>query len=73
MTNFFSLIRADTNLKNLHMTGLSNYQVKEGQFRLIGLQIKVAFRWEEIVTKSEYDISGIAADKYPIYGKGKLM
>lgn len=55
------------------MTGLSDYQVKEGKFRLIGLQIKVAFHWEEIVTKSEYDINGIAANKYPIYGKGKLV
>ncbi|XP_035731130.1 uncharacterized protein LOC118445564 [Vespa mandarinia] len=68
-----SYITADTNLKNLHMTGLSDYQVKEGKFMLIGLQIKVAFRWEEIVTKSEYDINGTAANKYPIYGKGKLV
>ncbi|XP_046823031.1 uncharacterized protein LOC124425951 [Vespa crabro] len=68
-----SYITADTNLKNLHMTGLSDYQVKEGKFMLIGLQVKVAFHWEEIVTKSEYDINGTAADKYPIYGKGKLV
>ncbi|KAL2712989.1 uncharacterized protein V1478_017580 [Vespula squamosa] len=68
-----SYISADTNLKNLHMTGLSDYQIKEGKFTLIGLQIKVAFHWEEIVTKSEYDINGTAANKYPIYGKGKLV
>ncbi|KAF7397947.1 hypothetical protein HZH68_009169 [Vespula germanica] len=68
-----SYISADTNLKNLHISGLSNYQVKQGKFMLVGLQIKVGFHWEEIATRSKYDINGTAANKYPIYGKGELV
>ncbi|KAL2743660.1 uncharacterized protein V1477_008100 [Vespula maculifrons] len=68
-----SYISADTNLKNLHISGLSNYQVKQGKFMLVGLQIEVGFHWEEIATRSKYNINGTAANKYPIYGKGKLV
>ncbi|KAI4487535.1 hypothetical protein M0804_005684 [Polistes exclamans] len=68
-----SYVTADLNLKNLHMTGLSDYQVKEGKLHIVGLSVTVAFRWEKIVVKSEYDVNGVAANKYPIYGKGKLL
>ncbi|KAI4497088.1 hypothetical protein M0802_007834 [Mischocyttarus mexicanus] len=68
-----SYITADLNLKNLHMTNLSDYQVKDGKLHIVGLNVVVAFRWEKIVVKSEYDINGVAANKYPIYGKGKVL
>ncbi|KAK2577035.1 hypothetical protein KPH14_011993 [Odynerus spinipes] len=67
-----SYVLADLLLNNLHMTGLSQYEVNKGYYSNGGLYMEMGFRWEEIVTKTAYDIDGTLLNKFPIYGKGEL-
>ncbi|KAI4497090.1 hypothetical protein M0802_007836 [Mischocyttarus mexicanus] len=71
-----SFITADLHLKNLHMVGFSDYQVKEGRFELDTLDVVMDLHWDNINVRSDYDIDGVLGNRFlgndKIYGNGKF-
>ncbi|XP_015181373.1 PREDICTED: uncharacterized protein LOC107068992 [Polistes dominula] len=67
-----SFLKADFGVKNLHLTGLSDYQVQEGKLHVAGFNIVLGFHWDQLVVNTEYDINGLVNNKIPIYGKGNF-
>ena len=69
---FSSSNRAKGDLDNLRVAGLSDYQVNQGDFAIVGLQAKVALLFKQINIMTQYNVSGTLLDEISYYGRGKL-
>lgn len=69
---FYSSNRAKGDLDNLRVAGLSDYQVNQGDFTMVGLQAKVALLFRQINVMTRYNVSGTLLDEISFYGRGNL-
>ncbi|XP_071876614.1 uncharacterized protein [Bombus fervidus] len=66
------LFSAKGDLDNLRVAGLSDYEVNQGDFTVVGLRAKVALLFRQINIMTRYNVSGTLIDEISYYGRGNL-